>query len=345
MERRIGRCLYAPRHTRFLVAVQLALAGLAFAPPVALTGQTSSFGPLWSEEASPIHRLGHTPMSEGADPVEARTFQVDVWSGFSNIFEQDSADTHEVFIDMERLATAVVARYGLGNGLEIGGRVSLETTGGGILDAFITDWHDRLGLGNANRGRYPFGDHEVRLAVDDEVLLQADSRTLAVEDVRIFAKWRMLSSESGANALSLRTIARFPVNPGRTHRDRADASMLALGRLQAGAWFGHIQAGATRLGASPSYDVFLNRTTWFTLLGVERPLGDRWSAIVQYQRTTSLLRGIDDTELDGTAANLVFGVAGRFGEAWLWEASFQEDLPADTPAVDFTLGIRVSRRW
>jgi hypothetical protein len=25
--------------------------------------------------------------------------------------------------------------------------------------------------------------------------------------------------------------------------------------------------------------------------------------------------------------------------------SFQEDLPADTPAADFTLGLTLSRRW
>ena len=43
--------------------------------------------------------------------------------------------------------------------------------------------------------------------------------------------------------------------------------------------------------------------------------------------------------------NLVFGATGRVGESWRWDASFQEDIPADTPAVDFTIGLRVSRSW
>jgi len=41
----------------------------------------------------------------------------------------------------------------------------------------------------------------------------------------------------------------------------------------------------------------------------------------------------------------VFGLAGRVGSVWSWEASFQEDIPADAPAIDFTLGVRLSRVW
>ena len=41
----------------------------------------------------------------------------------------------------------------------------------------------------------------------------------------------------------------------------------------------------------------------------------------------------------------VYGLSGSFGDGWRWDASFQEDLPADTPAIDFTLGLRLSKRW
>jgi hypothetical protein len=38
-------------------------------------------------------------------------------------------------------------------------------------------------------------------------------------------------------------------------------------------------------------------------------------------------------------------MSGALGERWRWDASFQEDLPSDTPAIDFTVGLRVSRSW
>ena len=43
--------------------------------------------------------------------------------------------------------------------------------------------------------------------------------------------------------------------------------------------------------------------------------------------------------------NLLFGVAGRLGDDWRWDMSFQEDIPAGSPAVDFTLGIALRRTW
>ena len=58
----------------------------------------------------------------------------DVWLGFSNIFEQDSANTYELFLDMERLLSTTTLRYGLIEGLEVGGRLTFETNGGGVLD-------------------------------------------------------------------------------------------------------------------------------------------------------------------------------------------------------------------
>ena len=78
---------------------------------------------------------------------------------------------------------------------------------------------------------------------------------------------------------------------------------------------------------------------------VERSLGRSVAAILQYQLSWPMLEGFGHRELDWPSSNLVVGAAGRWGEAWRWDASFQEDLPADTPAIDFTLGLRVSRRW
>jgi hypothetical protein len=66
---------------------------------------------------------------------------------------------------------------------------------------------------------------------------------------------------------------------------------------------------------------------------------------VQYSLATPRLRGIGDPELDGFPGNLLFGAAGSFKRTWRWDVSFQEDVPAQSPSVDFTLGIKIRRRW
>jgi hypothetical protein len=97
--------------------------------------------------------------------------------------------------------------------------------------------------------------------------------------------------------------------------------------------------------ASPELDPVLRDVTTFFGVAAERALGESLAALVQYQLASPVLAGFEHRELDWPASNLLLGVAGRWGEAWSWDASFQEDVPADTPAIDFTLGFRVSRRW
>ena len=89
----------------------------------------------------------------------------------------------------------------------------------------------------------------------------------------------------------------------------------------------------------------LRSYAWFVDVAAERRLAPWISAVVQYGVATPRFRGIGDTEVDGFPANLVFGVAGSVGDGWRWDVSFQEDIPANSPAVDFTLGISVSRTW
>jgi hypothetical protein len=102
--------------------------------------------------------------------------------------------------------------------------------------------------------------------------------------------------------------------------------------------------GAVAVRAAPELDPVLRDVSTFFGLAIERSLGRSIGAVVQYQIASPMLRGFDHRELDGVSSNLVLGLAGSWGRAWSWDASFQEDLPADTPAIDFTMGLRVSRR-
>jgi hypothetical protein len=263
----------------------------------------------------------------------------------SNVFEQDSTERHVVFIDMERLLTAVTVRWGAGESLEVGGRLTFETTGGGVLDSFVHGFHDLLGFGQANRDRFPEGRYSQWLSDGGrDVYLDVGARTMGLEDARLFAKWRALDS-GGRSVLSLRAEGRLPAQSNRGVARRSDASLAALARLGMGAWYLHGMLGAARVRAAPELAPILRGGSAFLVLAAERSLGSSMAAVVQYQVSTPLLRGFDHRELDWPASNLVVGVAGRMGTAWSWDVSFQEDLPADTPAIDFTVGLRVSRTW
>ena len=330
----------APRHLRDILPalLTLLLAG-------SLGAQQPAFGPLTSEEGAPLHRLGFVPTMEGADVTSAGAVTADFWLGFSNIFEQDSSETHILYMDMERLLTAVTVRWGAAESLEVGGRLTFETAGGGFLDSFVIWYHDALGFGQANRDRYPMDDFGHRLGYGDETLVEGRSRTLGLDDARLFVKWQAATSEDGRSALGLKAVGWLPAQTNRIGRRSADVALMGLGRLAVGAWYLHGMLGASTARTAPELAGVVRDGSAFFAVAVERSLGSSVAGVIQYQIASPLLYGFRHRELDGVASNVVFGLAGRWGEAWRWDVGFQEDLPADTPAVDFTLGLRLSRTW
>jgi len=106
---------------RLFVSSLLTLAALVhLALPVC--AQRPSLGPLTFEEGAPLQRLGYTPMLEIADPVGDGVVRMDLWMGYSNVFERDSSDVHDVYLDLERYITTVTLRYGVSDAVEVGGR-------------------------------------------------------------------------------------------------------------------------------------------------------------------------------------------------------------------------------
>jgi hypothetical protein len=326
-----------------LLAVALAMAGL---PPSA-AAQGASLGPLASEDGAPLHRLGLTAPSEAPEPVPAGTVKWGAWVAFSNIFEQDSSATHVLMIDMERLIKTTHLRVGLHDRFEIGGRLTFERTGGGNLDGFVTWWHARIGVENGNRERVPNGVYDQRLEDGSGgTVIDVEEHGPRLEDVRLFAKWLAIGQEGSRGALSLRTTVRAPTAQGVHVEERTDFGASLLGRLSGARWHGHGMVGVATVRARARLaDTFFRQRAYHALVGVERSLGERLAAVVQYQISTPLLRDFDHRELDGPSANLVLGVTGRIAESWRWDVSFQEDLPPDTPAPDFTVGFRFSRAW
>lgn len=305
-----------------------------------------AFGPLTSEEGSPLQRITLTPVTESADPLERGEWRADLWLGYSNVFEVDSTSAYELYLDMERLISAATVRYGLADGLEIGGRLGLETTGGGVMDDFLTWWHGLLRVGNADRERYPSGVFGQRLEDGSgSVRFEVPSRVLSLEDVRLFAKLRVLGQTQGEEVLSVRVVTRIPVADGQVGDERVDHALVLLGRRSWTDWHLHGMISGSTVRASPELEDLLAGSAWLTSWALERRLFDSLSAVVQYSLGTPSFRGFESDKIARPLGNIVFGAAGRVGERWRWDVGFQEDIPAISPAVDFTLGLRVSRTW
>jgi hypothetical protein len=285
-------------------------------------------------------------MVEGADLTPRGALRLDLWMGYTNIFEQDSADAVTLYLDTERMINTASVRYGLSERLEIGGRVTTETDWGGFLDGFMVGMHDALGLGSRYRRDFPSGAYRQTLeSRDGRVLVDLPKRTFDVVDVRAFAKWSAVATADGRRALSLRAVARIPAATDGVGAQRADVSLMALGRTAWRSFHLHGMAGAATVRRSPELRDVLRGGGGFAMIGAERPFNDHLSGVVEFTGATAILRSFGDWDVDGMPSNVVFGLVGRTSGGWRWEVAMQEDVPPWGPSLDFTVQLALSRTW
>lgn len=306
-----------------------------------------SLGPLTSEEGAPLQRLGFTPTMEGAALTPPGAVRADLWMGYASIWEQDSSAVADVFLDMERLITAATVRAGVTAALELGARATLERTGGGFLDGAILRFHDILGAGDRNRPDYPRDAYGQWLRDADGTLLVAiPERTRpTLVDVRLFAKRSLYAGRDGRGGLAVKAEVRLPTAANTLGSERADAALTLMGRAGWRGWYLHGLVGGTTVRRSPELKDVLRTRQWLGMVGAERPLTPGLSVVAQLTGSTQLLREFGDHDVDGAPTNAVFGVVGRTGGGWRWEAAMQEDVPARGPSNDFTLQLSLGRTW
>jgi len=321
--------------------------------PCGLVAQTDpgspllSLGPLTSEEGAPLQRLGLTPSMEGATLTPRGRVQADVWMGYSSIWEQDSSAVANVFLDLERLITAVTVRVGVADRLELGARATVERTGGGFLDRGIMRFHKIIQMGDRRRPEYPRDAYGQWLRdADGTLLVEVPGRSVpTLEDVRLFAKGSLFASGDRRSALTVKAEARVPTAANTLGEERADVGLTLLGQTAWRGFYVHALLGGTTVRRSPELVAVLRDRQWVGMLGVERPLRPGLSAVAQLTGSTQLLRDFGDHDVDGALTNLIFGLAGRTGGGWRWEAGMQEDVPPRGPSNDFAVQLSLGRVW
>jgi len=323
-----------------------ALVAVLLVPGGAPAQQRLPLGPMGAEEGGPLQRLGYTPMVEGAAPTPVGDVRADLWVGYANLFEQDSTADHVLYLDMERMVTALTVRYGIAANLEVGGRLSLHSAWSGVLDGFMVAFHRTFGQGVRNRPFFPDGAYGAYLRDGDgRTLVDVPKRHLSLDDVRLFAKWAIAGGPGERGTLAARAVARIPTTQPTVGSERTDVGLMLLGNVAWRGVFLHAMAGGSTVRRGPDMVDVLRRRQWFGMLGVERPFRERLSGVIELTGSTQLLRDFHDNDVSGAPTNLVFGVVGVTEGGWRWEAGMQEDVPPRGPSLDFTLQFALSRSW
>lgn len=113
---------------------------------------------------------------------------------------RDEHNEESVLLDGETSRFVLRFRRGVGGRLELGFEVPWLMHESGNLDSFIDGWHGIFGLPDGIRDERPRDRLEFRY-FDTGRLLQLDSNSRGLGDVRLTAGWQLSASDDAATAL------------------------------------------------------------------------------------------------------------------------------------------------
>ncbi len=308
----------------------------------AATNEAYGSGPFRTMERNPIYHLFHTPSAEAGDLVGPGAVGVSIASTYSNIFEWIRTPRTSATMDMERWVNQVDLRYGIGEDWEVGGKLATRTSWGGFLDGFVQWYHARIGLPNGDREVVEDGEFALELLRDGKPLISRESGT-RIEDPVVVVGRRLAGGAGEPVAVAARVTARIPLGSTESSSGNADFGIQLDGRRSWTLWQLNWGVGATTISPPERLKPFMKASAWFGHISGERRVGPV-AAQIQIQGGSPYLQGLGNRELDRSPINLAVGVSGGLRD-WTWQAAFVEDIRPNSPSVDFTLDLRLSRAF
>ncbi|WP_405285548.1 DUF3187 family protein [Gaopeijia maritima] len=315
--------------------------------PEAFPDLDAPFGPLRVAERNPLYHLFLTPTVRGSAVLERGETRMALSTAYSNIFEYNASTTFLQIFDLERSSTVISLARGLGAGFEVGGVVGFQHNWGGFLDPAIQGLHELFGFPNADREKVQNGGFGIYLGSRSrtpEVFLDLPPGT-GLEAPRVWAAWRAAGGARRAGELTFRTLVKLPFGDHRASSRTTDWAVEAAGRRSWGGTHLHLSAGVVRFGLPPRLEPIMRDGAWFGSVAVEQRVADGIALLAQFFGGSRYAAGFGIDELDNLPLNLSLGGRGRFGDAWSWQVSFTEDVPPNSPSVDFTVDLMIARSW
>ncbi len=273
-------------------------------------GGQIGYGPLRLQSQSPFQtlRLTLTPMA----PTFQRpgTWETGATMSLANVWANSPGHYR---IDYESLDTSFFAAYGINESLRLEIGFQEKRLFGGILDGFITDFHDFFDLDQDGRDTTPFGLVEIEILDDNGDPLLSYSRGSGVYSRSITAslEHRLTCGSYSFPAVSYLIAARYDTEgPHMLKRDfPVDLGLSLMAAKKLGPVNLYLSAGIFWYGSSQIQKVELKNIQKALMTGVEWRFAQHHSLLLQGLIT------------EGAAKNL-----GPFSDAsyevtlgWKWE--------------------------
>lgn len=270
-------------------------------------------------------------------------------NAYSSLFLGGSGNGNSFAMDGEYLRTALGARWGITDRLELDLELPFASTTGGFLDEFVVDWHDFFGFPNHGRDTATKDEFVVRAQRQGVTAFEVEESGFELLDVPISMAWTVLE-RSDANPIGVAARIGVDLPTGDQGRGYGNGGVdVAVGlvadyRFDGGAITAHL--GHTFAHTpSRSKDAGLDFADVTSVgVGCEVAVFDDWNALVQVDLESSTLRDLGFARVADDQFSLWAGVRHRLAARTMVEFGIGEDL-SEFIAPDFTMWFALLHRF
>lgn len=302
--------------------------------------QTHNLSPL-------IHSFG-LPTHSGGRIMEENSLRLGNYFNMVNNATSSTTEDAVIYLDGEMYRNELYLSYGLFSKLEVGLMIPLVKHSSGIMDSFISGWHDAFGLPGKARSYMPKYDLEYYLIQDEEFVFQMNESKWSVGDISFSLGTPIL--QGGSHDLAFRSYLKIPVG---NKNDLLGSGTFDLSIQLSGMIHSiprekqisfYYSAGYLHLGKGALLSNLVSENVGFGNVGLSYNFNSKWYAKTQFDFHTSFYDKSSTRQLGKSSTQVTLGLDRFIARNTSISFCFIEDLIVNT-APDFTLQFGFSHQF
>jgi hypothetical protein len=294
-----------------------------------------------------IHSLG-LPTNPGARILEKNSFRFGNYFNMANNATSATTEDETIYLDGEMYRNEIYLSYGLFAKLEVGLMIPILKHSTGIMDSFISGWHDAFNLPGRARSAMPKYDLDYYLVQDEELAFQMNQSKWGVGDISFSLGYPILQAPN--HDLAFRSYLKIPVG---NKSDLIGSGTFDLSFQLSGMIHSiprkkqmsfYYSAGYLHIGKGALLSNLISSNVGFGNFGCSYNFNNKWYAKSQLDFHTSFYNKSNTRQLGKSSVQFVLGVDHYIAKSTSLSFCFVEDLIVNT-APDFTFQVGLLQQF
>lgn len=301
--------------------------------------------PFQTHNQSPVVHFFGLPTNPGGSILEKGEFYLGNYFNMANNATISQKKGEAIYLDGEMYRNELQLAYGLTPKLELGVTIPVVKHSGGVMDSFISNWHEAFNLPEKSRRIMPTYNLNYFFLENEEYVFNMSESKLQIGDISISLSTPLLRGNN--HKLALRSFLKLATGKkdnlvGSGTNDfglQITGTIKPVIRRGQFAWF--YSCGYLRVGHGAVLDYKTTRNVYFGGLGLSHNLNNKWYLKTQLDLHSAFYEASSTKQLGKTSGQLVLGLDYLLSDNLTLTAAFTEDIIVNT-APDFALQFGVS---